>query len=111
MGPSDPATSTATSKSYAVPKLVQDGLNCITWKSQTLAMLAVGQGVTHHIEGTARQPHQIPTFPTNRQLMSEEEDHLEKAEKRWDDYYQWEATIKAQVFTTILLKYYVKILD
>jgi len=101
MGPGDPATSTATSKSNAVPKLAQDGSNWIMWKSQTLAMLAVGRGVTCHIEGTARQPPQIPTFPTNCQLMSKEEDCLKKAENSWDDYYQREATIKAQVFTTI----------
>ena len=33
--------------------------------------------------------------------MEDEEDHLEKAEKCWDDYNQCEATVKAQIFTTI----------
>ena len=31
-------------KPYAIPKLARDGSNWITWRSQTLAMLAVSQG-------------------------------------------------------------------
>ena len=54
MGPSDLATSTTTGKSYSIPKLTWEGSNWITWMSQTLATLAVGQGVTHHIKGTSR---------------------------------------------------------
>ena len=88
MAPSDSTTSTTTGKSYSIPKLTWDGSTWVTWKSQTLATLSVGQGVTHHIEGTARQPPQIPTFPTNCSLTDDEEDCLEKAEKRWDDYNQ-----------------------
>jgi len=87
MGPGDTTTSTA-GKSYTIPKLTRDGSNWVTWKSQTLAMLAVGQGVICHIEGTARQPPQIPTFPTNCSLTDDEEDRLEKAVKCWDNYNQ-----------------------
>jgi len=101
MGPIDSTVSTDIPKPYVVPKLAWDGSNWITWKSQTLAMLAVGWGVTHHIKGTAREPPKIPTFPTSCSLMEDEEDHLEKAEKCWDDYNQCEATVKAQIFTTI----------
>ena len=86
MGPVDPTTSTAAPKSYAIPKLAQDRSNWIMWKSQRLAILAVGQVVTHHIEGTAREPPKIPTFPPNCSLTEDEEDHLEKVEKHWDNY-------------------------
>ena len=99
MGPSDLATSTTTGKSYSIPKLTWEGSNWITWMSQTLATLAVGQGVTHHIKGTTREPPKIPTFLDNCKLTSEE-DSLKKAEKCWDDYYH-KATIKAQIFMTI----------
>jgi len=70
------------------PKTCVGWLNCITWKSQTLAMLAVGQGVTHHIEGTAQQPHQIPTF---RLTVTYERRRgpPRKGRKALDDYYQW----------------------
>ena len=34
-------------------------------------------------------------------LMEDEEDHLEKAEKCWDNYNQREVTVKAQSFTMI----------
>ena len=101
MAPGNLTTSTTTGKSYSIPKFALDGSNWITWKSQTLATLAVGQGVTHHIKGTARQPPQIPIFPTNHSLTDDEEDCLEKAEKHWDNYNQQEATVKAQIFTTI----------
>jgi len=101
MGPSNPTTSITAGKSYAVSKLAHDGSNWITWKSQTLATLAVGWGVTRHIEGTARELPKMPTVPSNRPLTEDEEDCLEKAEKRWDDYNQREATVKVQIFTTI----------
>jgi len=88
MGPSNLTTSVTAGKSYMVPKLARDRSNWITWKSQTLTTLAVGWGVTCHIEGTARDPPQIPTFPYNHPLMEDEEDRLEKAEKCWEDYHQ-----------------------
>ena len=88
MGPSNPTTSITAGKSYAIPKPVWDGSNWIMWKSQTLAALAVGQGVTCHIKGTSREPPKIPTFPPNHPLMEDEEDCLKKAEKHWDDYHQ-----------------------
>ena len=88
MGPGNSITSTTAGKSYSVPKLAQDGSNWVTWKSQTLATLAVGQGIICHIEDTARQPPQIPNFPTNHSLTDDEEDHLERVEKCWDDYNQ-----------------------
>ena len=81
MGPGDPTTSITAGKSNAIPKLVRDGSNWITWKSQTLAMLVVGHGVTCHIKDTAREPPQIPTFPSNHPIMEDEEDCLKKAEK------------------------------
>src|SRR6266481_4901695 len=100
MGPGNPTPSGA-SKSYVIPKLAWDGSNWISWKTQTLATLAVSRGVSRHIEGTAREPPPIPTFPSNRSLTVEEDERLEKAEKRWDEYYQREATVKAQIFTTV----------
>jgi len=49
---------------------------CVGWvelyymEEPDLSYVSSGQGVTHHIEGTAQQPHQIPTFPTNVNLWA-----------------------------------------
>jgi len=72
-------------------------------------MLAVGWGVTHHIQGTAREPPKITNFPNNHQLTSEEEDCFGKVEKHWDNYYQHKASAKAQIFMTILDSLLIKI--
>jgi len=101
MGPGKPMSSTTATKSYMIPKLAKDGSNWITWKSQMLATLVASCGVMRHIEGTARQPTAIPTYPTTCSLTTDEEDCLEQAERCWDDYHQCEATVKVQIFTTI----------
>ena len=56
----------------------------------------------HHIDGTTQAPPPVPVFPSNCPLTDDEEEWLEKAEKCHDDYDQWEAIIKAQIFTSIL---------
>jgi hypothetical protein len=94
-------SSNSSSKAYAIPKLTQDGSNWVTWKSHTLAVLALTRGVMRCVEGMARAPAPLPTHPPNHNYLAEEEEMLEKVEKRWDDYHQCEATIKAQVFSTI----------
>ena len=43
----------------------------------------------------------IPTFPTSQLLTPEEDEHLERAEKPWDEYHQWEAMVKAQIFMMV----------
>jgi len=50
---------------------------------------------------TAREPHKIPTVPSNCPLTEDEEDCLKKAEKQWDNYNQCKATVKAQIIMTI----------
>jgi len=42
----------------------------------------------HHIEGTAREPTAITTYLTPHSLMTDEEDHVEQAERHWDNYHQ-----------------------
>ena len=97
MGPGEPMSSTTAMKSNTIPKLAKDGSNWITWKSQMLATLVASHGVMRHIEGTARQTTAIPTYPTTCSLTTDEEDHLEQAERPWDDYHQREATVKVQI--------------
>jgi gag-polypeptide of LTR copia-type len=46
-------------------------------------------------------PPPIPTYPDGHVLTDKEEEDLEALEKHWDDYHQQEATIKAQIFTTV----------
>ena len=87
--------STSTSKSFVVPKLARDGMNRVTWKSQTLATLSVTRGAKRHLDGTARIPPPIPTYPSGHTLTVKEEEDLDTLEKHWDDYNQWEATIMA----------------
>ena len=108
MGPGKPALPGSATKSYVIPKLARDGSNWITWKMQMLVMLAASHGVTQHIEGTTREPPAIPTFPMSQALTQEEDKCLEWAEKQWDKYHQWEAMVKAQIFTTVpeLLLFY-----
>jgi gag-polypeptide of LTR copia-type len=100
MGPAE-STMPPSSKSFIVPKLAQDGANWVTWKSQTLVTLSSTRGAKRHLDGTAQIPPPIPTYPNSHVLTAEEEEALDELEKRWDDYKQREATIKAQIFTTI----------
>jgi hypothetical protein len=46
-------------------------------------------------------PHAIPTYPDGHVLMDKEEELLDNLEKCWDNYNQSEATIKAQIYTTV----------
>src|SRR5882672_4089569 len=101
MGPAEPTNSSNGPKSFSISKLARDGSNWITWKCQTLTTLAASHGVMRHIQGTARAPPPIPTFPTTRPLTADEEDQLEASEKCHDEYDQREAIIKVQIFTTI----------
>ena len=80
-----------------IPKLAWDGSNWITWKTQTLAMLGSNKGVMRHLNSTVRVPDPLPTHTTTES----EKEVYDKAEKHWDDYYQCEALIKAQIYTTI----------
>jgi hypothetical protein len=76
-------------------------VNWLTWKSQTLATLTSTRGAKRHLDGTVRIPPTIPTYPDGHVLTDKEEEALDELEKRWDDYNQREASIKAQIFTTI----------
>ena len=59
------------------------------------------KGVQRHLEGTAWHPPVIPKYPDRHTLLSDEEEEMEKIEEKWDLYNQWEATIWAQLLTTI----------
>jgi gag-polypeptide of LTR copia-type/Zinc knuckle len=100
MGPAE-SIMPPSSKSFVVPKLARDGANWVTWKSQMLVTLSSTRGAKRHLDGTARIPPPIPTYPDGHVLTAEEEEALDELEKRWDDYNQREAIIKAQIFTTI----------
>ena len=63
-------------------------MNWVTWKSQTLAMLASTHGAKQHLDGTAQIPPPIPTYPNGHILTDKEEEELDAVEKRWDDYNQ-----------------------
>jgi hypothetical protein len=101
MGPAEPVMPTSTPKSFAIPKLSQDGSNWVTWKSQTLATLTLTRGAQRHLDGTARIPPAIPTYPDGHTLTDEEEEKLDNLERHWNDYNQRESTIKAQIYTMI----------
>jgi hypothetical protein len=98
MGPADNNNGV---KGFMVPKLSQDGSNWVTWKTQTLAMLGSNKGVMQHLNGTVRVPDPLPTHDANTVITESEEEAYDKAERHWDDYYQREALIKAQIYTTI----------
>ena len=102
MFPTDNAASSSRLKSFTVLKLTQDGLDWVTWKMQTIAMLASNKGVMRHLNGMIRIPNKILTYLDSHIISEDEQDALEKAEKCWDKYHQHEAQIMAQVFTMIL---------
>ncbi|KIJ55366.1 hypothetical protein M422DRAFT_141171, partial [Sphaerobolus stellatus SS14] len=56
-----------------------------------------------HLEGTARKPPPLPTVKEGAQgpLDDDEEEKLEKLEKRWDEYEHREGVIRAQIFSTV----------
>ena len=81
MGPGEPKLPGSATKLYVIPKLAQDGSNWITWKTQMLVTLAASCGVMQHIEGSAREPPMIPTFPISHSLVQDEDECLERAEK------------------------------
>ena len=70
-----------------VPKLAWDGLNWVTWKTQTIATLALNKGVMRHLNGMIRIPNEILTYLDSHVISEDEEDALEKAEKHWDEYH------------------------
>ena len=93
MAPAD-NTSNGT-KGLVIPKLAWDGSNWITWKTQTLAMLGSNRGVMRHLNSTVKVPDLL------KDIDESDEEAYEKAERCWDDYYQCEELIKAQIFMTI----------
>ena len=102
MGPDDSTSSSAGKiKSYSIPRLQANGTNWIMWKQQTLNSLMSNKGVQRHIEGTARTPPAIPMYPPTHTLSDDELEELGKIEEKWDTYNQHEASIKAQILTTI----------
>ena len=86
MGPAEPSMSSSNSKLFVIPKLAWDSMNLVTWKSQTLATLASTRGTKRHLDGTARIPPPIPTYPNGHILTNKEEEELDAIEKCWDDY-------------------------
>ena len=61
----------------------------------------LNKGVQRHLEGTARVPPPIPTYNLNHQLDKDELDELDKIREKWDMCNQHEASIKAQILTTL----------
>ena len=101
MGPEDSTSSSTKVKAYSIPRLAADRSNWITWKQQTLSSLMSIKGVQRHLNGTAHVPPSIPMHPPNHLLNEDELDELDKIEEKWDVYNQCEASIKAQILTTI----------
>ena len=60
------------------------------------------KGIQRHIEGMACLPPAIPEYPKGHTLLTDEVEELEKIEEKWDMNNQQEATIRAQLLTTIL---------
>ena len=101
MGPEDSTNTSIKGKSYLIPRLTANRSNWVTWKQQTLSSLMSNKGIQRHIEETAQLPPAIPEYPDGHTLLTDEVDQLEKMEEKWDVYNQREATIKAQILTTI----------
>jgi len=97
----DDTTSNTGMRSFLVPKLACDGSNWITWKTQVLATLMSNKGVMRHLDGLAWKLSKIPVYTPTHVISEDEEEALEKAEKHWDEYHQWEELIWVQVSTTI----------
>ena len=96
MGPSEPALPGSATKLYVISKLVWDNSNWIT-----LVTFSGSHRTTWHIEGTTSEPPVIPTFPTSQLLTPEEDEHLERAEKWWDEYHQCKAMVKGETFIMV----------
>ena len=101
MGSKDSTGSSTKVKAYSIPRLAADRSNWITWKQETLSSLMLIKGVQRHLDGTARVPPPIPMHPPNHLLDEDELDELDKIEEKWDMYNLCEASIKAQILTTI----------
>ena len=59
------------------------------------------KGVQRHLKGTGCLPPPIPMHPPNHHLDEDELGELDKIKEKWDVYNQREASIKAQILTTI----------
>ena len=102
MGPAEDSTNASMKvKSYSIPRLATDRSNWITWKQQTLSNLRSNKGIQRHLEGMAYAPPAIPEYPEGHTLFMDKVEDLEEIEEKWDMYNQQEATIKAQILTTI----------
>ena len=101
MGSKDSTSSSMKVKAYLITRLAANGSNWITWKQHTLSSVMSIKGVQRHLDGTACIPPLIPTHPPNHLLDEDELEELDKIEEKWDMYNQREASIKAQILTTI----------
>ena len=66
-----------------------------------MSSLKSNKGVQRHLEGTAHVPPPIPMYNPNHHLDKDELEELDKIKEKWDVYNQEEASIKAQILTTI----------
>ena len=102
MGPAEDSTQASMKvKSYSTPRLAANRLKWITWKQQTFFSLMSNKGIQRHLEGMAQLLPAIPEYPDGHTLFTDEGEEVEKIEEKWDMYNQREATIRAQLLTTI----------
>ena len=88
-------------KFHMILGLATDGSNWMTWKQQTLNILLSSKGMHRHIQGTICMPPPIPMYPNSHILDEDKLEELEKMEEKGDLHNQCEASIKAQILTTI----------
>ena len=89
MGP----TTNKPDKQLAVNRLATDGMNWPLWKA-TLMSYFKSRNLLKHVDGSADQPPNSPTFPKGPILTDDEEAKVDEAEERLERYLSREGQVK-----------------
>jgi len=94
-----------TSALFNIPKLAEDGSNWITYKERMLTAIGA-RGLMHYVDGHAKRP--IPYKVDEKTGVVSKPDgsiptqvEVDDLDKKTDEYFQKDALIKQQMFSTI----------
>ena len=87
-------------KLLAVKRLATDGINWPLWKAALMSYFK-SRNLLKHVDGTADQPPDPPTFLKGHILTDDEEAKVDKAEERLEKYLSREGQVKTQIILSV----------